>query len=229
VFWLEHDLHCQLLLIRHLWWLSQQSLPSTRVSIVMDAEHLGLLKPAQFPERFERRRPISPSEIAAGEAAWIAFCGDDPRRLEPLARDARPLVYLPLAMRRMLEEFPAPRTGLGRSERQILEVLSDGPRSPEQAFVAASRHEEDIWMGDSSFWTIVKRLAGGAHPLIDADVREVEDHLPSGTIAITDAGRRVLAGDADHLALNAPSRWIGGTHLTPERQWRWTGAALFRA
>src|SRR5262245_27716030 len=43
VFWLEHDLHCQLLLIRHLWWLAQHPLPSTRVSIVMNGEHLGLL------------------------------------------------------------------------------------------------------------------------------------------------------------------------------------------
>src|SRR5436190_19667037 len=41
VFWLEHDLHCQLLLIHHLWWLSARRPASTRLSIVMGPEHLG--------------------------------------------------------------------------------------------------------------------------------------------------------------------------------------------
>src|SRR5262249_26734601 len=197
VFWLEHDLHCQLLLMHHLWRLAQHRLPSTRLSIVMGAEHLGELPPEQFPSRFAARRPIADADIAAGAAAWTAFCGNDPRRLVPLAHDAGPLVSLPPAMRRLLEEFPAAHDGLGRSERQILQVLSDGSRSPGEAFAAACRFEEDLWMGDWSFWTIVKRLAGAAHPLIAADVRDVPDHLPSGTLAITDTGRRVLAGHAD--------------------------------
>jgi hypothetical protein len=227
VFWFEHDLYDQLLLIHHLWWLSQHRPPGVRFSIVIGTDYLGLLAPDQFPSRFAQRRPITEAEIGAGAAAWTAFCGDDPRQLESLARDAGgPLVYLPRAMRRLLEEFPADGNGLSRSERQILEVLSEGPRSPGQAFVAASRLEEDIWLGDWSFWTIVKRLAAGAHPLVAADVRDVPDRLPEGTLTITDAGRRVLAGRADHLALNAPSRWIGGTLLTPERAWRWTGSSL---
>src|SRR3954464_8863559 len=51
VFWFEHDLHCQLLLVHHLWWLAQHRFP-TRISIVMGAEHLGLLTPEQFPAHF---------------------------------------------------------------------------------------------------------------------------------------------------------------------------------
>jgi hypothetical protein len=227
VFWFEHDLHDQLLLIRHLWWLSRRPPDRTRFSIVMGTDYLGLLKPDQFPLRFAARRAITADEIAAGAAAWTAFCGDDPQRLVPLARDAGPLVYLPRAMHRLLEEFPDVDHGLARSERQILEVLSEGPRSPEQAFVASAQREDDIWMGDLSFGAIVKRLSGGPHPLVAADVRDVPGRLPSGTLTITPAGRQVLAG-ADHLALNAPSRWIGGTCLSPERPWRWTGSSLQR-
>jgi hypothetical protein len=226
VLWLEHDLHCQLLLAHHLWWLGEHPLPSTRLSIVMGPDHLGLLKAEQFPERFAARRAITRDEIAAGAAVWTAFCGDDPTRLVPFARDAGPLHALPPAMRRMLEEFPAAASGLARSERQILEVLSEGTRSPGQAFVACARLEDDIWMGDWSFWTIVRRLAGGAHPLVAADVQRLSDRFPEGTLAITDAGRQVLAGRADHVTLNAPSRWIGGTYLTPERSWRWTGSSV---
>jgi len=231
VFWFEHDLYDQLLLIHHLWWLSQHAdgRSPTRLSIVIGTDYLGLLKPGQFPAKFATRRPITADEIAAGAAAWTAFCGDDPQPLVPLAQHAGPLVHLPRAMRRLLEEFPAAGSGLSRSERQILDVLSEGPRSPGQAFVACAKLEDDIWMGDWSFWTIVKRLAGGAHPLVTADVARLTDRFPEGTLTITDAGRRVRAGRADHLALNAPSRWIGGTRLTPERSWRWTGSSLLRA
>ena len=227
VFWFEHDLHDQLLLIRHLWWLSTGPAPHTLFSIVIGTDYLGLLKPADFPDRFARRRPITPAEIETGAAAWTAFCGDDPSRLVPFVEAAGPLVHLPRAMRRLLEEFPAADTGLARSERQILEVLSEGMRTPGQAFVAASRLEDDIWMGDWSFWTIVKRLGAGADPLIALDVRgDPSPGLPEGTLAITETGRRVLARRADYLALSAPSRRIGGTLLAPPRSWRWTGSSL---
>jgi hypothetical protein len=238
VFWFEHDLYDQLLLIRHLWWLSRNRPSSTRLSIVMGTDYLGLLKPEQFPAKFETRQPISEEQIGLGSEAWTAYCGPDPGRLAAfsdlppeggsslMSRVEGLLPFVPRAMHRILEEFPAVGTGLARSERQILEVLSEGPRSPEQTFVAASRLEEDIWMGDWSFWAIVRRLAAGAHPLVAADVTGASNRLPEGTIEITDAGRRVLAGRADYLALSAPSRWIGGTLLAPQRAWRWTGSAL---
>jgi len=244
VFWFEHDLYDQLLLLHHLWWLATFRPPSTRFSIVIGTDYLGLLTPEQFPAKFAARRSITDEEIALGAPIWTAYCGDDPGRLAALV-DLPPeggsslvpgderygsirrlLPFVPRAMRRLFEEFPAAGTGVSRTERQILEVLSEGDRSPEQAFVACARLEEDIWLGDWSFWTTVTRLAGGAHPLVRPDVRARQDRLPDGTLGITDAGRRVLAGRADHLALNAPSRWIGGTWLTPDRAWRWTGSSL---
>jgi len=231
VFWFEHDLYDQLLLIHHLWWLANFRPASTRFSIVIGTDYLGLLKPEQFPAKFAARRPIGDDEIALGAEIWTAYCGDDPGKLVGYAdlsasagRHALP--YVPRAMRRLLEEFPAEANGLARSERQILEVLSEGPRTPEQTFVAAARLEDDIWMGDWPFWTIVKGIAGAPHPLVTIDARPVPGRLPQGTVSITDTGRQVLAGRADHVTINAPSRWIGGTLLTPARVWRWTGSSL---
>jgi hypothetical protein len=38
----------------------------------------------------------------------------------------------------------------------------------------------------------------------------------------TAAGRRVLRGEADHVALNGIDRWIGEVHLHGEvARWRW--------
>lgn len=251
VFWFEHDLFDQLLLIRHLWWMRAGRVEGpTRFSLVCGTDYLGLLKPEEFGPRFENRRPISVAQIRLGAAAWEAFCGDDPSRLLPFAAAeqadvsaahsseqtgrsavvraevADGLPYLPAAMRRWLEEFPAASNGLARSERQILEVLSDGPRTPEQAFVAASRLEEAIYMGDSSFWAIVRAMNAAPHPLLTIDAGERPGRLPDGTVRITETGRAVLAGRADHVALNGISRWLGGTRLSSDRLWRWTGSSL---
>lgn len=46
------------------------------------------------------------------------------------------------------------------------------------------------------------------------------------TVAITDDGRRVLAGDLDQVTLNGINRWIGGVHLTPDSCWRWNDENL---
>ena len=48
--------------------------------------------------------------------------------------------------------------------------------------MAASKLEDDIWMGDWSFWTIVKGLNAGTHPLLTLDVQPSEGRLPDGTM-----------------------------------------------
>jgi hypothetical protein len=233
VFWFEHDLYDQLLLIRHLWWIDTKGRGRAgRYSLVIGTDYLGMLEPKAFPSRFDRRQPITEEQIALGSAAWRAFCGEDPGQLVAFS-DLRPdgrshvlLPYLGRALHRLFEEFPSTANGLSRCERQILEVLAEGNRSPEQTFIQASKREEDIWLGDWSFWTIAKRLNAGPHPLLTLDVEPRDDRLPTGTLAITGTGRQVLAGEADHVELNGISRWIGGTFLTPARCWRWTGSSL---
>ena len=43
-----------------------------------------------------------------------------------------------------------------------------------------------------------------------------------GGVHLTSAGARVLAGQADQIALNGTDRWIGGVHLHGHHvPWRW--------
>jgi hypothetical protein len=45
----------------------------------------------------------------------------------------------------------------------------------------------------------------------------------ASVLKLTDVGRRVLAGRADHVTLNGVDRWIGGVHLRGHRvRWRWS-------
>lgn len=236
VFWFEHDLFDQLLLIRHLWWLRDKNGP--RFSLVCGHEYLGLLRPDEFPKLFAARKTITGNQLAIGTRAWGAFCAADPMGLLPFAAaehaddtaaehaEYAVLPYLASAIRRHLEEFPSTTNGLARSERQLLQVLAEGIRTPEEAFVEASRLEDHIFMGDMSFWTIIRRLAGARRPLVAADLTPRPGRVPSGTLKLTADGAAVLGGRADHVALNGLDRWLGGTHLTSARYWRWTGSAL---
>ena len=231
VFWFEHDLYDQLLLIHHLAFLKGSGAQGgagahPRLTIVCGDTYLGPLKPSEFRPLFDRRADITAGQLERGARAWEAFCAPDPMGLLAWTADDPNLPYLAGAIRRHLEEFPAAANGLARSESQILQVLHDGDRTPEQAFVQASRLEERIFMGDSSFWTIVSRLASARHPLVEASVVPREDRLPEGTLRLTATGRQVLAGRDDHVALNGIDRWLGGARLTSERFWRWTGDRL---
>jgi hypothetical protein len=186
-----------------------------------------LLRPDEFPALFDARTPITAEHVRIGSRAWEAFCAPNPMGLLPIAAgEYAELPYLPAAIRRHLEEFPSTANGLARSERQLLQVLAEGTRTPEEAFVETSRLEDHIFMGDMSFWTIVRRLAGAGRPLIAADLTPRPGRLPSGTLKLTADGAAVLSGRADYVALNGVDRWLGGTHLTSERYWRWTGSAL---
>ena len=213
VLWFEHDLYDQLLLIRLLSFLPPDV--GRKVSLVCSDTYLGPLKPEAFPSLFQRRRPVSPQQVALGARAWHAFGADTPDPiLEVLESDTSALPYLGAALHRFVEEYPSERDGLSRSERQLLQAVEQGAATGSDAFVACSRVEEAIFMGDLTFWGIAGRLATGPSPLITigASMRD--------SVAVTDAGRDVLAGRADYIALSGIDRWLGGVHLTPEQVWR---------
>jgi hypothetical protein len=50
--------------------------------------------------------------------------------------------------------------------------------------------------------------------------------VEGGVAAITEDGRRALAGEVDAVALCRIDRWVGGTHLVPGALWRWDVSAL---
>jgi hypothetical protein len=230
VLWFEHDLYDQLILIKHLAWLGARGAAGAvrpKLSLVCDDTYLGPLEPEQFPSMFALRETITGAQIDLASRAWAAFCAEDPRGLVPLASArSRDLPFLAGALRRYLEEFPSTVNGLTRSEQGILRILADGDRTPADLFAALTRTEERIFLGDATFWAIVRRLNRGPHPLVTMDVRQGAAALPAGMVRITATGRDVLAGRADQIALNGIDRWRGGVHLTSSRCWRWNGTTL---
>jgi hypothetical protein len=235
IFWFEHDLFDQLILIRHLHWLSTIDRGSTRFSLicigsfpgVANFTGLGPLTPQQLATLPPQRRPITAAQIELGREAWNRYRSPDPLPLIEWWRgDTSALPYLEGALRRHFEDFPSARDGLSRSERQILSAVEAGHEAFPDVFAACQRLEERVYMGDTTFWSIVKRLGAGSQPLLAFNEPPAGLASPSLRLALTGAVRDTLAGRSDHVQLNGIDRWMGGVHLTQRSLWRWDGSAL---
>jgi hypothetical protein len=237
VLWFEHDLYDQLQLLQILDAVDGQA---DTVEAILPDRFLGAMAPAELSGLWPHRAPVRPDQLALAGFAWEAVRAPGPQGIEALLNThTAALPHLGPALRRHLEELPGVGDGLGRSERQALEALRDGPRSAAEVFVATQRAEEAAFMGDTSMWTRLAALGSGADRLV-----ETTDGAPLGPppprpgsegfarqpIALTGAGRAVLDGEADRAALLPLDRWVGGIHVTgPEPAWRWdraTGRAV---
>jgi hypothetical protein len=224
VLWFEHDLYDQLQLIDVLALAGETGFDPEQLELIEIGSFpgrpafrgLGELSIAELESLWPQRRAVTDDDTAGAQLAWEAVRRADPRGVEQLFRDppaGRP--FLGAAFGRLLEELPDIDDGLSRTERQLLELLDDGPLLTGALFVASQDLEEAPFHGD--VW-ILRTLAelDGATPLVS---------LTEGSAEITDVGRSVLAGGADCVELLGIDRWVGGTHLVPGAVWRWDADA----
>ena len=226
VMWFEHDLFDQLLLVRHLDWFARRSLGATRLSLICvgefpgfaDFHGLGQLDAEQLASLLGTREPVSPRQLEIGRGVWNAFTDSDPSELDSIVRLSNDydavLPFLRGALRRFLEDYPSVENGLPRTERHILECLADGPVDTVRLFRLEQAREDAVFMGDSTFWIRVRAVAAGPSRLVHLDVEPTTGpDIAPGTASLTDAGRDVLRGRADWVALAGFDRWLGGVHL----------------
>ena len=182
--------------------------------------------------------PVIAGHFALARDAWRAFRSPDPAELLDLTRQldaARvasseggpALPFLGDALLRFLAEFPSVANGLSRTEELALRALLDGAATAGALFGATQSSEERPFMGDLPFFDILERLASGRVPLITIDAGTGEAGRRERRVAITDAGRDVLANRADYVRLNGIDLWRGGVHLTgsDNSPWRWDARA----
>ena len=207
VLWFEADLYDVLLLLQVLERLPPEA-PARLVLVGQDEWRSVTEVDSGELSALGRDAPaVTPEQLALAASAWAAFTAEDPRALEPLVAGTPALPAVGQALRRLLEELPWTDSGLGRTERQLLEALANGARTREDAFPAAAALEERPFLGDASAWATLDRLA----PLLEGG-------------RVSERGRAVLEGREEW---EPPSeRWIGGTRLPPGRApWHWDPAA----
>lgn len=194
VLWFEHDLHDQLQLLQIL------DLRDGDMKLIQTDVLLGPLHAHELEPLFSARVPVTDAQRELAARAWDAVRAESRDELDALlASDTRALPHLASALHRLLEELPD-EDGLSRTDRQLLGVLADGPRTRLDAFFASQRLEETPYAGDAWIFERLRELAG----LVRQNGAVVE---------LTDLGRRVLAGDANRIEEIGVDRWVGGIHV----------------
>jgi redox-sensitive transcriptional activator SoxR len=236
VLWFEHDLYDQLQLLDVLA-LAHTAAAAPELIVIgsfpgkPSFAGLGELSARELETLWPSRRPAEPAALETATAAWAALQAPEPTSLAECAtREATELPFLAPALQRLLEELPAPKDGLSKTERHALEAIDAGARTPPAAFVAAQRLEGAPFLGDTWFYRSLSALGQGANRLVETDdATPLPPPPPLGDsqlfarlqLRITPTGERALRGKADRVELLGIDRWIGGTHLTPDNTWRW--------
>ena len=228
--WFEHDLYDQLQLIQILDYFAGQDLPQGKLVLVQADTYLTDYTPEEVLGLEANARPVAAPDLEICGMMWTAFRQATPELYAAqLEGPATPLPYARPAIQRMLEELPAPRSGLPRTGRQMLQALADGADTAGKLFPAATAHDDPKFMGDQPFWRILEDLGLADEPLISGlserfnigwDRSEMKGYF-STPLALTAFGRDVLEGRADHAGVNSIDMWLGGTHVTNDNLWRW--------
>ena len=233
VLWFEHDLFDQLQLVDALALAGDSSgLELIAVSSFPgkpDFRGLGELTGDELETLWPQRSEATPDLLAAAREAWDAVCAPEPVALAELASADEQ----PFDLGRLLEELPAPGTGLSGTERRALQSIAGGATTPGRAFLAAQDLEEAPFFGDAWFYRALSILGAGEHRLVEtgegnplppAPPLSDGQVFPRIPLRLTEHGERALRGDADRVELLGIDRWVGGTHLTSGKLWRWDPA-----
>ena len=208
--------------------------PPARLSLVFPetepVKGLGAMAPGDLSALFAARRRLDGEAVDAGHAAWNAYTAPEPAAVERLLEADASLPFGAGAAGCHLGRLPSTRGGLNGMERAALSALREGPLAFAPLFTRTGADEAvgRLGAGDVQAAGMLRELAAGPAPMVV--VARLED-APSGwTVALTEAGRAVLAGDADRTACSPIDRWVGGIRLAPGHPaWRWDGRHARRA
>jgi hypothetical protein len=232
VLWFEADLYDQLQIIQIVARLAELDVPAERITMICIGEHPGIARFGGLGElRAEQLRELpatkacarlTPAALQLATRAWAAFRGPTPDGLGAIAATrSGELRFLGEAFDRLSREYPSTRDGLSLTERRVLAAVANGAPDAATAFLRAGAREARPYLGDSWCFATMDRMARAPFPLLDAEPDG--EPVDRGTrLRLTETGARVLAAEADHVALNGGDRWIGGVHLHGRHvRWRW--------
>jgi hypothetical protein len=232
VLWFEADLYDQLQLVQILAMLHGLGVPAGRITLICIGEHVGIAHFGGLGELEADQLARLPAHAATvlstgalddATAAWRALRSSDPMALNDVAAaPSAELRFVAEAFERLSREYPSTRDGLSITERRILAGVATGATTAGGVFAWVMAREARPFLGDTWCFDRIAGLRDASVPLLSGAPGPVSFDT---TLGLTEAGRRVLAGRDDHVALSGIDRWIGGVHLSGRAvPWRWDDA-----
>ena len=226
VLWFEHDLYDQLQLLQILDFLKHNP-NSCKLSIICTDNYLGLCTPNEMLALRAFETEVTDTLLVLGSECWQAFTSGTPLAWQGLLeKDTSLLPFLEGAVVRLLEEYPSVKNGLSRTENVALDIIAKGEECrPGRMFGLYYETEERKFLGDSSFWNILREMLESNPPLLSINM-PLQPINPDQCIEITKLGREVREGKKSWLDVEAINKWIGGVHLTSDNVWMWDGKKM---
>lgn len=227
--WFEHDLYDQLQLLQLLDFFHREA-STAAVHIVQADDYLGPQTAEEIRSFAAGRMLVSAEQKALAADIFAAFRQKSPAALAGfLDRDLTSLPHMKAALGRLFDDLPDSANGLSRTQRQILAVVERDSQPPKHLFAAVQAMEEAIFMGDWSFWRCLEDISFNLCPLVEGLPGRFSNNQSDAhrrcyldaALTLSDAGKAVLAGEADHASINGIDRWLGGTHIESGTIWRW--------
>jgi hypothetical protein len=238
IIWVDYCMFCQTIMLHVIDQCAKQKwIGKTKLSLIYFEP--GALSSEKLAALMNSRHVVTQEEINLAHKAWKAFASANPTGIENiLAGDCSALPYLRDAFVRHLEQYPSVRNGLNRTQNQILQAITDGATKLTGIFKTVVHDmEKQPFMGDTSLWTVIIKLAEADVPLLKISGPEFseltninpENYAPPSAetlqkwnISITDAGKKVFESKQDFIRLNGIDHWLGGVQLQGAKaQWRW--------
>ncbi len=224
ILWFEHDLYDQLQILQLLDWFADNPPGEITLSMICTEHYLGGCTPDELKGLTGYETVVTDQQLTLAKKAWAAFRAASPESWQALLTDdIAALPFLEGAVLRQLQEYPSCANGLSRTARQALSILAQGEIKAGQLFARNQCAEERVFMGDTSFWKLLRQLRSSTPPLLElsegADFQRLFN--PATVLSITPAGREVLAGERNFRSLLIKPQWHGGVRLTPDNDWCW--------
>ena len=210
------------------------------LSVVFLADYLGSsTSESALLQAFQQRKALTREQHALGQEGWRCVTAPSPQRFSRFLRqDLTALPFLRDGLLRFAQEYPDAQTGLSRTQHLIVQAVAAGTHRVVDLFRVTQAQEPVRFMGDTSFWRQIALLGTAEFPLLNLTGPEPfytvpREPFPDETFrqfqaSLTELGWAVLRDQVDWLAVQAHDYWIGGVHLHPEHDWRWSaGQGVF--
>ncbi|MBN8196710.1 DUF1835 domain-containing protein [Thalassospira povalilytica] len=226
VLWFEHDGYDQLILAFLMDFIATAQ-PATRIELISVGAipgverfiGLGQLSPELLIWCWENHRvSVTDAMLETGRTAWKAIRSATPEALEKFVQTATSaLPHLIPALERHIAELPDPQSGLGLTQKLVLQIARDhGPLPVGKIYAHLMRSYDPLpYLADLMFWSEIQTMMHCKSPLFTLSDNP-DQHWPTRILTITATGSDTLAGNQNFLDNFTTTRWVGGIEITPE-------------
>ena len=204
-----------------------------RVTLVFPSRYLGGLSEEEFEQTRPSARPLTSEQLDLASRAWHAHNCDTPEAWIMLLRDdLAEIPGLRTFILRILAELPSATNGLSATEAHLLTLIQSKDANHSTIFTRYLQSEPRPTL---DYWEAGRRIVSLSQcepPVIigvGEDSFSLDLHDDKARVAayherawsLSNLGQRIVEDDDDLTEFIPMNRWLGNTHLTPDRLWRW--------